>query len=181
MGKRTSEIFCEKLIDIIESKMDISFNLPDKFKRTWFEGISLQDEYTVDDCILDSDGFWRSKEMDGTDGRGHNTQYRKFWWRIEPNYCRHCKIHYSDDERAEIYAKSETKKFVLNMTKSQVCLEWDGFDLPTETHWGLRMRPIFVTIYEDGQKIYSGPPINARGWKKHLADFINDYYRPSLA
>lgn len=177
MGKFITEIFANKIISMIEAKMNISFYMPEQFKTTWFEGADFKQEYKAENCIMDEDGFWRSKKMDSGNGRGQNTQYKKFWWRIEPNYSCAGRPCYSQEKIEEIYRNSETKKYILKFVKSQVCLEWDGFDPPTGTCWGLRMKTPYITIYENGKQIYKGLPIFCKGYKKHLRDFIMEYYK----
>jgi hypothetical protein len=176
MAKYITEIFAEQIIDKVRCLYFGSMFFPDSFKTTWFEGVNPTGQYKIENCILDDDGLWRSKEMDSSDGKGHNTQYTKFLWRIEPNYCTAGRISYSQEQINEFYRKSETKKYLLKFVKSQVCLEWDGFDLPTETHWGLRQRAPFITIYENGERIYRGISIYNSKYKKHLKTFIMSYY-----
>jgi|GEM_PF-6346614 len=166
----------EEIICKIDSIYIKCFHIPENFKRTWFESIKLCGEYTLKDCIKDNDGYWRSKEMNSTDGLGHITQYSKFIWRIEPNYCTLGKPHYTKEKIKEIFEKSETKKYIFNFVKSQICLEWDGFNMPTETRWGLYMKDPFISIYENEKLIYKGISIYKKGYKKHLLDFLISYY-----
>ncbi len=170
-------LFAKKIISMIESKMGLSFYVPDRFKTTWFESIEFKGEYKKSDCILDEDGFWRSKKMDSGNGKGKDTQYHKFWWRIEPNYSTGGRPCYNSGVEQEIYNKSEKSKVILSYVKSQICLEWEGFDPPTETCWGLRMRMPYVTIYENGRLIYKNPfRLNQKGWKKDFMKFVDEYY-----
>lgn len=178
MGKFITELFAKQITNKIEALNFQSSYIPEGFKQTWFENVSTTGDYKIEDCILDVDGYWRSKEMDSGNGRGENTQYHKFLWRLEPTYCVHGRPFYSQEQIAEFYKKSEAKKSVLKLTKSEVCLEWDGFDSPTETNWGLRMRQPFVTIYENEVLIFKGEiSIYKRGWKKELTDFVMEYYK----
>lgn len=171
-------LFAKEIIAIIQSKTKFSSYTPDRFKCNWFERIHNSYEKRITDCHIDTDGYWKSNDMDGHDGKSHGyTHYEKFFWRIEPNYCTAGRPCYDQSRIDQIYKMSETKKVLIGMNKSQVCLEWDGFDSPTETCWGLRMKPVHITIYENGNKIFTGMSIHKTGWKKELTTFIEEYYK----
>jgi hypothetical protein len=172
MGKLVTQLFAETIIKAIDAKFLFvhgSIGVPDKFKQSWFEWVHFEYEAKESDCTLDVDGFWKLNKPN------HNNQRVKFFWRIEPNYCTGGRPLYLDEDIKKFYKNSETRKSILKLEKSEICLEWDGFDSPTETCWGLRMKPIYVTIYENGKRIYTG--ISGRGRKKHLIDFCNEYYK----
>lgn len=174
MGKLVTLIFAENILKRIDAAFPHTVFFPEKFKESWFESIDYYYECKVENCRMDTDGLW---VMDVPQTRGSHYHQKKFYWRIEPNYCTAGRPIYTSDEIADIFAKSETKKDIVKMYKSQICLEWDGFDMPTETCWGLRKRPNFITIYEDGKRIYKGLPMNQRGYKKHFIDFVMEYYK----
>lgn len=172
MGKLVSQLFAENLIKMIDAKHNsgVSVYLPDAMKGHWFESVRYSYEMKEEDCHLDTDGYWISNR------ETHNKVLVKFWWRIEPNYCTAGRPSHPLGFEEKTYKNSENKKTILKTSKTEICLEWDGFDPPTETYWGLRMKPIYVSIYERGRQIYSGPSMKNRGWKKHLTEFINKYY-----
>jgi len=177
MGQLVTSLFAKSIITIIESKTNFSSYLPDRFKINWFERVHANYESSITNCHLDSDGYWITNNLDGHDGKSHGcTHHTKFFWRIEPNYCGYGRPCYSQKQIDEFYKNSETKKLILGMEKSQICLEWDGFDSPTSTCWGLRMKPIHITVYEDDKKIFSGMSIHKTGWKKEFTTFIETYY-----
>lgn len=178
----TTTYFAKKLIDLVQLKMDLctGINLPDTFKCNWFENIRFENEMTAEKCHLDSDGYWIENNKSGHDGKSREyTHFQKFWWRIEPNYCTAGRPYYSSDFIEQIYRKSETRKDIYKLNNFTFALEWDGFDLPTETCWGLRMKPIHIVVYSNDyhKKIYVGLPINVRkqGWKKDFINFIENY------
>lgn len=171
MGKLITTCFAEDLIKIIETmliKGSMSMHIPDKFKSSWFEWVHREYEAKVSDCTLDVDGLWILNKPN------HNGQRVKFFWRIEPNYCTAGRPCYSTDQVVNFFMNSEHRKSVLKLDKTEVCLEWFGFDSPTETCWGLRPKPVHVTIYENSTQIACIEM--ARGWKKELTKFIDDYY-----
>lgn len=176
--KYCTTFFAENIINNIESKMSLitSIGIPEKFKVNWFENIKFEDEKNIDDCILDSDGFWIEKVKSGHDGKSHNsTHYQKFWWRIAPNYCVYGQPYYSSEQINEIYLNSERRKDIIKLNDFCVSLEWDGFDSSTKTCWGLRMKPIHITVYHKSINVFTGMSIFKRGWKKEFIEFIEKY------
>lgn len=151
-------------------------HIPDHLKINWFEMIRPTGEYTEEQCFKDVDGYWKSNKKDCTDGKGNYTHHTKFIWRLEPNYCTGGRPSYSSEREREIYNKSETKKYLISLENFKVCLEWDGFDSPTETCWGLRMKKPYISIYENDVKVYSGLSLFQKGYKKHLVDFLVNNY-----
>lgn len=171
-------VFAENIIKNIEAKLSLisSINIPEFFKVNWFENIRYEDEKNAEDCILDSDGFWIEKVKSGHDGKSHGaTHFQKFWWRIAPNYCVHGQPSYSSERIAQIYLNSETRKDIMKLNDFCISLEWDGFDMPTKTNWGLRMQPIHITVYHKSEKVFNGMSIHQRGWKKEFIEFIEEY------
>lgn len=140
--------------------------IPDRAKISWFEDIKHKFECKAEDCELEVDGLWKEKKTG-----------RKFWWRIHPNYCTAGRPFYTSTKEKEIWDNSETKKVLLNLQKTQICLELLPFLQPTDTSWGMRWNGYRVTIYEHGNKIYDGLPCSKRGWKKHLQEFILETYK----
>jgi hypothetical protein len=171
MGKLFTTCFTDELIKIIEAmqtKGSMNSHMPESFKSNWFEWVHNSYEAKESECTLDVDGLWILNKPN------HNNQRVKFFWRIEPNYCTAGQPCYSTDRIVEIFKNSEHKKSVLKLSKSEVCLEWFGFDGPTNTCWGLSQKPVHVTMYEEGIRISCIEM--KRGWKKEFTKFIEDYY-----
>lgn len=171
-------LFAKNIINNIEDKLSLtnSIYIPEKFKVNWFENIGFSSEMNLDNCYLDSDGFWIEKIQSGHDGKSHDaTHYKKFWWRIAPNYCVHGRPCYSDDKIKKIFLNSETRKDIFKLNNFCISLEWFGFDLPTECIWGLRMKSIHTTIYHNSIKVFTGISIFKKGWKKEFILFIEEY------
>jgi len=163
--------FAKDLIRVIETKLlhgSMGFYIPDRFKAHWIERVFIDYEATVDQCTLDSDGLWVLNEPN------HNNHLVKFFWRIEPNYCTAGRPLYDTDMVNTIFNNSEHKKSILKFKESEVCLEWFGFNPPTDTCWGLRKKPTNVTIYHNGTQIFCVEL--GKGWKKQLTEFIEEYY-----
>lgn len=161
--KSSGYIFGKQLINKIESLYFCS--IPRIFRYPWYEYIRYNYECEEENCYRDVDGYWITKSET-------NEEFYKFIWRIHPNYCCYGKPYYSSDEIEEIFKKSETKKYILRMNNFEVCLEWDGFNPPTRTHWGLEMKDPYITIYKNKEKIYKGSSIYKRDYKNHLLVFL---------
>lgn len=172
-NKHIHYTFAEYIFSKIDSLYLSVFYLSDKYKMP-FETIAHDGEYSKECCTLDMDGYWISNKYDVHDGKTRNgyTHPKKFLWRVEPNYCTAGRPSYSSEKIKEIYEKSETKKYLLKLHKFEICLEWDGFNLPTETCWGLEMKPVYLSIYSEGNKVFSSIPIHQRGFKKQVTEFL---------
>ncbi len=164
MGKTITSIFAERIVKTIQHyEMHANtFCIPDRFKMSWFEMSHNNFECKAKECVMEQDGLWK-------DNKG-----RKFWWRIEPNYCTAGRPSYGSDREEEIWKKTETKKVLINMLKSQVCLELNPFLPPTATCWGLRFNSYRVTIYEHGKLIYNVLP------RKRLEETPSGIHRKTL-
>lgn len=170
-NKSINYTLAEQIFNKIDSLYFSTFYLTDRAKISWIESVNIYGEYTKEGCYIDNDGYWVSKD------RNHNGIFYKFIWRIEPNYETAGKPCYTTGDERRIFNNSETKKYLLKLEKTQFCIEFEGFDFPTNTYWGLRPKQPHISIYENNSLIYSGLPINKRGYKAHLLNFLLDYYK----
>jgi len=178
MGKFITTLFAEAIISKIDSTYNIcGASIPESFKNGWFDSLRLSYECSLKDCRLNADGLWITNKLTSTDGRGNDINYNRFFWRIEPNYCAYGKPMFDAEKIYKLFKASETKKVLVETGKGSVCLEWFEFLYPTKTCWGLRQGPVHITVYEDGNRVWtSKKEVYKTGWKKEFIEFIEKRY-----
>jgi len=169
-GTPVTVIFAKHMVNMIEAKNMSPIYYPEGFDDGKY-GEHSSYECKENECHKSPDGRWITNQP--TADRAH-----RFFWRIEPNYNCYGKPSFSAEKKKDLFNKSETKKVIHETNKHSICLEWFKFDLPTEVIWGLGQGPVYITIYEGNEKVWTGKtPIDQRGWKKEFTDFIVEYFK----
>ena len=177
-GTPVTVILAKYMISMIEALNMSSIFYPSRFAYGCGDHMGKY-ECKAEDCHRGPDGRWITNKKTAYDGRSRDpAAYNRFFWRIEPNYCIHGKPCFDAGQIAAIFEKSETKKVIHETGRHSICLEWFKFDLPTETCWGLRQGPVYVSVYEYDKRIWTGNiSIEKRGWKKEFSDFIIEHFK----
>jgi hypothetical protein len=178
-GTPVTFIFAKHITNLIEALTKSSIYYPSRFAGDCGDHCRSY-ECKANECHKGLDGRWITDKLTAHNGRDrHPVAYNRFFWRIEPNYSSYGQPSYSQERIAEIFAKSETKKVIHDTGRHSIILEWFEFLPPTETCWGLRQGPVYVTIYNERDKrIWTGTKsIKDRGWKKEFTEFIVEYFK----
>lgn len=177
-GTPVTKIFAELIINDIVFKNSMGTYKPSRFGNGWFDHFRSSYDCKIEDCYINVDGMWITRDKTSTDGRGNNINYHRFFWRIEPNYCCAGKPFYSAEKQAELFNKSETKKFIITSGRHSICLEWFKFLPPTETCWGLTQGPVYITVYKGSERIWTGTKsVRDKGWKKEFTEYIMEQFK----